>query len=418
MQLEDSQNNVKKEGNEVKQSSGNSVFDIVIVGGGLSGLLTATSLMNHPATAPLRVAIVDANEVAAEPQSSKSAFDDRVIALAHGSVEYIKSLDAWQYMSQDAAAIETIHISDRGNYGKARVKAIDHNVDALGHVVPLASIANGLLSKLNQLPSISWFTPRTIDAMTFQPEHVEIELDGKETITAKLAIACDGGQSVCRKAANISAKVSTYQQVAVIANVGVEKHHQHRAFERFTESGPIAMLPMQGKQCSLVWTLTPEQANEVSELDDNGFCQALTKAFGTWLGAVTSASKRSVFPLSLVQAEQQTYHRLALVGNASHTIHPIAGQGFNLGVRDVVALAKLLQQAGRNSVDVGAAKVLNQYQIQRADDQQQVITLTDSMVHLFSNDYASLVAGRNIGLKVMNYLTPLQQRFVNKTMGY
>ncbi|REL27767.1 2-octaprenyl-6-methoxyphenyl hydroxylase [Thalassotalea euphylliae] len=405
-------------------------LDICIVGGGLSGLLMAVSLLKQPAIANrYQIAIIEANKL--EP-SQVNQFDDRVLALSHGSVEYLRSLGVWSLMADDANPIEHIHISDRGHYGKARIKAEQHHVEALGYVIPLASIANGLLSALQTADEhsnpIQWFTDSQIEQLSIKAEHTDIKLSASAQaepidIEAKLVIACDGGQSLCRQAANIGTSQQDYDQWAVIANVCPELPHNNRAFERFTEHGPIAMLPMTNQQCSLVWTLPPEQAEQMSTLDDQAFCLALEQAFGHWLGGIRTASKRTIFPLSLVQAERQSFHRMALVGNASHTIHPIAGQGFNLGLRDVKVLANLLASELSNELaskkhDAGSAPLLNQYQTLRASDQQAIIKLTDSMVTLFSNDIAPLVAGRNVGLKVMNYLSPLQKAFVNKTMGY
>ncbi|WP_448211069.1 2-octaprenyl-6-methoxyphenyl hydroxylase [Colwellia sp. MEBiC06753] len=403
-------------------------FDITIVGGGLSGLLMAVSLTAQQ-TRPLNIALVETKKIIA---SDTSPFDDRVIALSHGSVSYLKQLNLWSPLVTDATAIKQIHISDRGHYGKARINAAEHNVEALGYVVPLAAMANVMLNRLIKNNVITWLVPESITNIEFNQANVGIYFESGKQISSQLVIGCDGGQSVCRKAANIGANSRDYQQAAVIANVELAKPHHHQAFERFTEQGPIAMLPMAGNQCSLVWTVSSDNAQVISQLNDVDFCQALEQAFGTWLGSITKTSQRSVFPLNLVTAEQQSYHRLALVGNASHTIHPIAGQGFNLGLRDVKVLAQLIEQArrersdiaqaesdiGQAQCDLGSGALLNQYQTNRTQDQQSIIQLTDSMVSLFSNDLPPLVAGRNIGLKVMNYCTALQAKFVNKTMGY
>jgi len=387
-------------------------FDIAVVGGGLSGLLTLASLINTNTN--LSIALIEANTI---KPSQKNEFDDRVLALSHGSVQYLKSLNVWHLMANDATPIANIHISDRGHYGKARISANEHQVSALGYVIPLASIANALLAFIKGNKSIAWLVPNHIEQIDFQLDQVHIAFKDF-SIETKLVIACDGGQSICRKAANIAVKQEDYQQSAVIANVVTDKPHNNRAYERFTQNGPIAMLPMSGNQCSLVWTVSPEQAIQLSELTDEDFCTALTQAFGCWLGRIEQASKRTIFPLTLVAAETQCFHRMALVGNASHTIHPIAGQGFNLGLRDVRKLSSLICEATKKKQDIGGGKLLNLYQQSREQDQRSIIKLTDSMVTLFSNDLSPLIAGRNIGLKVVNYLSPLQKAFVNKTMGY
>lgn len=394
-----------------------SSYDVIIAGGGLSGALTALSLakISNKNNQPLSIAIVELNPILTDVSAS---YDDRVLALAHGSMTYLDSLDVWSLLKNDATPIEKIHISDRGFYGKARIKAKEHNVEALGYVIEMSLIGKALLKKLSLYKNVTWYCPDSINHIIWHKSHVDVRLSSEKSITAKLLLACDGGQSNCRKLANIHSSISEYNQSALIANVSTKVSHNNVAFERFTDTGPIAMLPLSKNRCSLVWTLTPEKAEEIQQLNDDEFKQALEVSFGSWLGEITYTGKRFVYPLTLVQAEQQVYHRLALVGNASHTIHPIAGQGFNLGLRDVAEIENLVKQAVNNEQDIGLFSMLNEYANKRSVDQQQVITLTDSLVTLFSNQLCPLVAGRNIGLKAMNYLPPLQSAFVQKTMGY
>jgi len=426
-------------------------FDVIISGGGLSGSLMALSLagLTKADGSLLSIAIIEmsnvelnkAKEKKLENNASQNTiplFDDRVLALSHGSAQYLKKVGAWQYLQESACAIEAIDISDRGHYGKARLKAKNHDVSALGYVIEMALIGKAQLTalshhaaKVKNKQNIHWFTPDSITHIDWQnpdrkqtdnSQYVTVELASKKTLRANLLLACDGVNSICRQQANINVHHSDYQQVALIANVATKHPHDNKAFERFTETGPIAMLPLSpvegNSRCSLVWTLTPELANEMMALNDDDFKKALEQAFGSWLGEVTQVGKRYSYPLVLMQAERQTYHRMALVGNASHTIHPIAGQGFNLGLRDVQTMTSLIKQALDQEQDIGSFSLLNQYQVQRQQDQKEVITLTDSLVTLFSNELPPLVLGRTIGLKVLNYLTPLKQTLVKKTMGY
>ncbi|WDE10657.1 2-octaprenyl-6-methoxyphenyl hydroxylase [Thalassomonas haliotis] len=392
-------------------------FDVVIAGGGLSGALMALSLatLKQANGQPLAIAIVEANPVVKEVSRS---FDDRVLALSHGTSAYLQALGAWQYLQQDAEAIKTIHISDRGHYGKARVYAEDHQVPALGYVVEMALIGKALLKSLESFGNVHWYRPDSIEKICWQMDKVNLRLISGRALSASLLLGCDGGMSACREFANIKVRQQSYRQSALITNVSTANAHSGVAYERFTETGPIAMLPLSGDRCSLVWTLTPQQAEEIQTLDEQVFKRVLEDAFGSYLGRITQAGERFVYPLNLIQAEQQVFHRMALVGNASHTIHPIAGQGFNLGVRDVEQLAALIKAALEQNQDIGNFSLLSTYQQQRAADQQQVIALTDSLVTLFSNRLPPLVAGRNIGLKVLNYLSPLKNAFVQKTMGY
>ncbi len=400
-----------------EQPENKEYFDVVISGGGLSGCLMALSLADLKSVdgKKLTIAIVESNEI---NQGRSASFDDRVLALSHGTAAYFEQLSSWQHLKGDAQAINKIHISDRGHYGKARLTAKDHQVTALGYVVEMSLIGQALLKILSDKQNITWFSPDSISDIDWQQQQVDIKLSSGNRLTSKLLLGCDGVNSPCRSFANIDSSYSAYGQSALIANVATDKPHKNIAYERFTDTGPIAMLPLSNNRCSLVWTLTPELAEQMLALDDDAFKVELERAFGSWLGAITKVGKRDVYPLNLVQATRQVYHRMALVGNASHTIHPIAGQGFNLGVRDVQQLAGLVKIALDQAEDIGNFTLLNQYQQQRQADHRQVITLTDSLVTLFSNQLPPLVAGRNIALKILNYCSPLKNALVNKTMGY
>ena len=435
----------------------NQHFDTIISGGGLSGSLMALSLskLTKADGSLLTIAIVEAQAFTqANTGSNKnspqdtSLFDARVLALSHGSAKYLEKQGVWQYLKDDACAITTIDISDRGHFAKARLTAKEHKVNALGYVVDMALIGKAQLKTLAHSQAASknvhWFSPDSIIDIIWQEqspqqshsetskalaEQVKVSLSSGKTLSANLLLACDGVQSPVRELANIEVSCDDYQQVALIANVSTSKAHQHRAFERFTEFGPIAMLPLRSlkqadkgaigvSRCSLVWTMTPAQAEEINQLNDAEFAVELERAFGSYLGEITHVGKRYSYPLVLLQAQQQTYHRMALLGNASHTIHPIAGQGFNLGLRDVAVMADLIAKALAAGQDIGHFSLLYNYQNNRAKDQQHVIELTDSLVTLFANELPPLVIGRNIGLQALNIIAPLKNSLVKKTMGY
>lgn len=429
-------------------SNNKQFFDIIISGGGLSGGLMALSLADLTKTdgSLLSIAIIEANKPELSTLAGQKAelnthtsplFDDRVLALSHASAKYLDRVGVWQHISNDACAIDKIDISDRGHYGKARLEAKDHGVSALGYVIAMAKIGQGQLTALACKKNVHWFTPDTISAIDWQPNSklntnfnnelanniVNVTLNSGDVLQTSLLLGCDGVNSPCRKLANIDVNKSDYQQVALIANVATKKAHNNKAFERFTEFGPIAMLPLvtlnsSQSRCSLVWTMPAEQSEELLAHNNEEFSQQLELAFGSWLGEITQVGKRDVYPLVLLHAKQQTYHRMALIGNASHTIHPIAGQGFNLGLRDVQLMANLVTKQLQNNADIGSFTLLNDYAKKRAKDQKQIITLTDSLVTLFSNNLPPLVAGRNISLKIMNYLQPMKKTLVNKLMGY
>lgn len=409
-------------------------FDIIIAGGGLSGTLAALSLSQIKKSdgEPLSIAIVEATKATKPSSSSKNApsadFDARVLALSHGSMQYLKALGLSPELSGIAATIDNIHISDRGHYGKARLSAHEHDVTAVGYVIEMVQLGKTLSTSLENYTNISWYCPDKISAIEWQVDRVSVQLASEKLLSANLLLACDGGQSSCRQFAQIGARVKDYQQSAIIANVSMQKAHKNRAFERFTEQGPIALLPLLDHQsgssedhhykCSIVWTLNSSQGRDIAQLNAQEFASAFEQAFGSWLGKITKVGKRTLYPLNLVLADAQIYHRTVLVGNASHTLHPIAGQGFNLGLRDVEQLTQLIAQAVNNNECYASLSLLTQYAEQRKKDHQQVIALTDSLVTLFSNQLPPLVVGRNIGLKVLNYLTPFKKAFTNKTMGY
>ncbi len=401
-------------------------FDVVISGGGLSGCLMALSLVDlkHADGTPLSIAIIEASPIL---KNHKLTFDDRVLALSHGSADYLDKIGAWESLKDDAQGIETIHISDREHYGKARIYAKEYDVPALGYVIEMALIGKSLLTALANkskvFDNVSWFSPDNITCVNWQQESVQVVLSSGRSLSASLLLGCDGANSICRKLASIKMTDTCYGQSALIANVATVKAHNNIAYERFTETGPIAMLPLsstkdEGNRCSLVWTLTPELADEMLSLNDDEFKRALESNFGSWLGGIAEVGKRNVFPLKLVQAQEQVYHRMVLLGNATHTIHPIAGQGFNLGLRDVEQLTAVIKKSLHEQQDIGLFSLLSAYAQQREKDHKKVISLTDSLVTLFSNQLAPLIVGRNIGLKMLNYLSPIKAALVKKTMGY
>ena len=435
----------------------NQYFDVIISGGGLSGSLMALSLSKLVKAdgSLLSIAIIEAlpfNQTS--PADENTLFDARVLALSHGSAKYLAKHGVWQYLKDDASEITDIDISDRGHFAKVRLTAKQHGVNALGYVIDMALIGKAQLTALSNntitttnstgiKKNIHWFSPDSIADINWHNNNksatdkaqVKVTLNSGKRLSAKLLLGCDGVQSPVRKLANIKVTCDDYQQVALIANVSTSKAHQHKAFERFTEFGPIAMLPLNplksvkakakakssvggASRCSLVWTMTPAQAEEINDLSDDAFKVELERAFGSYLGAITHVGKRDTYPLVLLQAQQQSYHRLALLGNASHTIHPIAGQGFNLGLRDVEIMTELVKNALAAEQDIGNFALLHSYQLNRAKDQQQVIQLTDSLVTLFANDLPPLIVGRNIALQALNVISPLKSALVKKAMGY
>jgi len=230
-------------------------------------------------------------------------------------------------------------------------------------------------------------------------------------------VAADGARSPVREQLRIPAIIKNYGQTALIANVTPSVPHGNEAFERFTDHGPLAMLPLSSGRCSLVWTLPPDAAQNMREIADSRFLDALQSAFGYRLGRLSRVGQRQIYPLTLTQARQQSRGRVLLIGNASHALHPVAGQGFNLGMRDVASLADVVCDAVAEGDDPGAVDVLERYQAWREQDHQRVVSLTDSLARLFTNPLAPVKAARGLGLLGLDLLPGAKTRFARQTMG-
>ena len=391
-------------------------LDLVIAGGGMAGSMLAYVLLSqNPA---LKLAIIEQSpELATDQQPSKASFDSRSIALAHGSVELLQQWGLWQDLQQSGCAIKHIHISDRGHFGKTYLNAADHQLSALGQVIEVEAIGEVLWQKLKIFTTqgrLSWFYSDAIQALNPTAELQQVSLQSGVQLRTKLLVIAEGGLSPSRALAGFELKSDDYQQHALIANIGLSDSHQHKAFERFTPTGPLALLPLTRQRYSLVWTLTPEQAAHHLNQPDHEFLAALQQAAGHRAGVFKSVGQRVVYPLSLKRATEAARHRTVLLGNSLHNLHPIAGQGFNLAIRDIFSLSLLLQ---KHQTDAGCYQLTKAYQQARLPDMQQVILYTDSLVRLFSNSSRLMALGRNTGLFALNLCPDLKQAVANQAMG-
>ncbi|KKL02045.1 2-octaprenyl-6-methoxyphenyl hydroxylase [Rheinheimera mesophila] len=396
--------------------SAEQALDLVIAGGGMAGSLLAYVLLcQNPG---LKLAIVEqSSELGKDEQPSKASFDSRSIALAHGSVELLQQWGLWQELQPSGCAIKHIHISDRGHFGKTYLNAADYQLSALGQVIEVEAIGEVLWQKLKAFTAqgrLSWFYSDAIDALNPTAELQHISLKSGAQLQSKLLVIAEGGLSPSRTLAGFELKSDDYQQHALIANIGVADSHQHKAFERFTPTGPLALLPLTRQRYSLVWTLTPEQAAQHVQQTDAEFLAALQQAAGHRAGVFKTVGQRVVYPLSLKRATEASRHRTVLVGNSLHNLHPIAGQGFNLAIRDIYSLTLLLQ---KHQTDAGCYALTTAYQQARLPDMQQVILYTDSLVRLFSNRSRLMALGRNTGLLALNLCPELKQVVANQAMG-
>lgn len=388
-------------------------YDVVIIGGGMVGASLACALGHRP----VKTALIEA---APFRYSTHPSFDDRSVALSYGSRRIFESMGLWPELQTTATPIQHIHVSDRGHFGVTRIHAQEQGVDALGYVIENRELGNVLATNLNTLPHAHIICPAQLTDALVTPQHVTLTLkQGAETkqLTTRLLVAADGGDSAVRDRLGISVSRQDYGQVAIIANLRFERAHRNMAYERFTENGPLAVLPLSEDRCSLVWTTTPEKAQHLRHAPDEVFIQELKHYFGLRLGNVTQLGARKTYPLHLIRADQQVMPRVALIGNAAHTLHPVAGQGFNLGLRDVAALSQVIIDAMKESSDPGRTEVLADYANWRVNDHARVASLTDGLVKLFSNNFTPLALARNIGMIAVDILPALKHTLTRQTMG-
>ncbi|HCT9096970.1 TPA: 2-octaprenyl-6-methoxyphenyl hydroxylase [Serratia liquefaciens] len=389
-------------------------MSVIIVGGGMAGATLALAISSLTQG---RMA-VDLVEATRPDDRSHPGFDARAIALAQGTCQQLTRIGVWPALRDCATAITEVHVSDRGHAGFVNLDAQDYQVDALGQVIELHDAGQRLFALLAKAPGVTLHCPARVVDVVRTAEQAEVLLDNGRRISGKLLVAADGSRSALAQACNLQWQQSDYPQFATIANVTTAVHPQGRAFERFTRYGPLALLPMSQGRSSLVWCHAREDREQVDAWDDARFISELQQAFGWRLGRILRAGKRHSYPLSLLTANQHVSHRLALVGNAAQTLHPIAGQGFNLGLRDVMSLAETLAQAQQDGEDPGGYALLSRYQQRRQQDQQATIGVTDGLIRLFANRYGPLVVGRNLGLMAMAQLPAVRDAFAKRTLGW
>jgi 2-octaprenyl-6-methoxyphenol hydroxylase len=388
-------------------------FDLMIAGGGLVGNCLALALKDSG----LKIAVVEA---ASRQQQQQSPAGDRALALAAGTVQLLQSLGAWEGVAQQATAIKQIHVSDRGHFGKTRLSAQQQGVEALGYVITAREIETHVADLVAQT-QIQYFYQTRVAGLISDDAQINVHLkqDNGESLnlTAALLVGADGGQSSVRQLLQIDQQQTEYGQTALVTTVESSLPHNNTAYERFTAFGPLAFLPVTGKRTAVVWTRSHEQAESLMAGGEADFLAELQACFGYRLGTLKLAAPRRAFPLSLIRAEKMVAERAVIIGNAVHQLHPVAGQGFNLSIRDVAELAEALIQQHQNQADIGEAGFLNHYAKHRQQDHSQTIGFTDNVVRIFSNQWLALAALRNTGLTLLDHLPFAKQLLAKHAMG-
>ncbi len=390
-------------------------YDVVIAGGGMVG----TSLALALASLDLNIAVVEPVARQAEGQPS---FDDRSTALSRSSQRMFTALGLWDEIVAASTPISAVHVSDKGRFGFAHIEAEEQGVEALGYVVINRVLGSVLQSALEHEERVDVLCPaRLVSASTVDGQAVavaEIDSGQQRELRAQLLVAADGARSSVRDMLAIGSRHVDYGQKAIIGNLMTEKAHANRAFERFTEQGPIAMLPIRDQRTAFVWILSTGDADEMLGLDDEAMLKGLQDAFGYRLGRFSRIGKRAAYPLFLSKALRLVAGRAVLVGNAAHGLHPVAAQGFNLGLRDVAALADCIaDEFADGDGDAGRAELLARYADWRRADQQKLVRFTDGIVRLFGSDKPPLRVARNLGMLGFDLVPGVRRQFARHTMG-
>lgn len=385
--------------------------DVVIVGAGMAGCLLALAVAKQ--SPALNILLIDENPERLE-RGAHPGFDARSIALSAGSCQLFEALGLWSSLFPSAQPIDDIHISDRGHLGVVDLEKSSQL--PFGFVVELQDVGAVLQQQLKLYPQIKRFYNTSISHISKQQQLLICELQNKQIIEAKLCVAADGANSKTAQLLTIETTEEDYECSAIIANVICNQPHNNRAFERFTDAGPLALLPLSDNRYSLVWSVKNSELSAILSLGERGFLNKLQKAFGYRAGVFVKVGKRDSYPLKLIQADKPVTHRGVAIGNAAHCLHPVMGQGFNLGMRDLSTLANVIAQL-TESDQLGGFSMLNRYWLARKKDHQTTIGMTDSIVRIFSNNSLPLVIGRNIALQAISYFPALSRPIVKQAKG-
>jgi 2-octaprenyl-6-methoxyphenol hydroxylase len=384
--------------------------DAIIIGGGPAGLTLAAALGG----AGLAVVLIDAES---RQEKTDAAYDGRTSALAQGSKRVLDGIGVWARMADGAEPIREIRVSDGTSRLFLHYDHAELGDDPLGYIVENTVIRRALYAHLDTLSSARIVTPARVVALDTTGARARVTLDDGRIIAAPLAIAADGRRSPVRRMAGIAVTEWRYKQTGIVCTVAHEKPHRGIAHERFLAAGPLALLPMAGNRSSIVWTEREDVAPAMLALDDDAFSAELERRFGPWLGRIRIVGGRWAYPLALTHAERYVGRRVALLGDAARAIHPIAGQGFNLGLRDVAALAEVVMDTVRLGLDPGDAHALARYDRWRRVDSMALLIATDGLNRLFSNAFPPLRMVRDLGLAVVGRVPPARRFFMRHAMG-
>jgi len=387
-------------------------YDVIIVGGGMVGLTLACALGQQA----FSVAVVEAYE----PLDIQAGddYELRVSAISKSSQQVFENINAWQGMlKRRASPYQHMHVWDATGDGKIHVDAADLGVDVLGHIIENRVVQFSLYEQCQQLRNVELFCPHQVKEIHYSEAQSEIILDDESCITTKLLVGADGANSKVRDVAGIVIDKSAYEQKGVVSVVKSTQFHKSTAWQRFLPTGPLAFLPLSDGRCSIVWSAENQRADELLAMDDETFCRELEQEFDYTLGKVESVGQRAAFPLIRRHANEYVKKGLALIGDAAHTIHPLAGQGVNLGILDAAALAETLVTARAKGQNIASITTLRKYERWRRADNSLMMYSMSGFKNLFSNEQSNLAFIRNAGLNLVNSMGPVKHKFMRHAMG-
>ena len=389
-------------------------YDIIIVGAGMVGATLACGLAEE--AEQLKIAIIDANEPKFDWDNN--SYDMRVSAITRASQTLLKNVGAWdKIVEQRISPYQEMFVWDAGAKGELHFDSADMGEADLGHIIENRVIVKALHQRLKELPQIELLCPAKLESIDFKQDKTHVVLEDKTELTANLVVAADGSRSWIRQQASIAVKGWDFDQAALVTTVKTEKYHQDTAWQRFLSTGPLAFLPLTEGYSSIVWSTSPDEAKRLTEISEDEFALDLEHAFESKLGKITSVASRAVFPLRLFETLNYVQHRLALVGDAAHTIHPLAGQGVNLGLADVASLMDVVVDALNDKKDIGDLKVLRRYERWRRADNRSMLLAMDGLKRLFGSELSVVKELRSLGLDITNKITPLKNLIMQQAMG-
>ncbi len=389
-------------------------FDIIIVGAGMVGATLACGFAEEAES--LKIAIIDAR--APDFDWDKNSYDMRVSAITRASQALFKNIGAWEkIVEQRVSPYRDMFVWDAASNGELHFDSADMGESDLGHIIENRVIVKALHQRMEELPQITLLCPAEIGSINFDDDNAELILKNKTKLSANLVVAADGTRSWVRQQADIAVKGWDFDQAALVTTVKTEKYHQDTAWQRFLNTGPLAFLPLTEGYSSIVWSTSPDEAKRLTEISEAAFAVELEQAFDSKLGTIESVAGRAVFPLRLFETLHYVKPRLALVGDAAHTIHPLAGQGVNLGLADVESLITVIAEALNNKKDIGDLKVLRRYERWRRADNRSMLVAMDGLKKLFGSELSVLKDLRSTGLNLINKITPLKNIIMQQAMG-